>query len=70
MIFYYLIAALISVSIILTSYYSPSTFAFLGPEAGQMFADAGMNLLWIVLFVKPIFMILVKYTELRTTTFS
>jgi DMSO/TMAO reductase YedYZ heme-binding membrane subunit len=29
-----------------------------------------MNLLWIVLFVKPVFMILLPYTELKTNTLS
>ena len=69
MIFYYIIATVVSFAIVLTSYFSPSTFSFLGPETGQRFANAGIAFLFVTLFVKPICMILVKYTELNTITF-
>ena len=69
MIFYYILAAIISFTIVWISYFSPSTISFFGPEAGQRFADTGILLLWITLFVKPVFMILVKYTELKTVSF-
>ncbi|MFA7298379.1 MAG: hypothetical protein WC010_01915 [Candidatus Absconditabacterales bacterium] len=68
MMYYYIITTLISLAIVLTSYFFPSTFAFLGPETGEWFANAGMNLLRVVLFVKPTFIILMKYTELKTIT--
>jgi DMSO/TMAO reductase YedYZ heme-binding membrane subunit len=55
---------------VLTSYFAPDALSFLWNETSQRFANLGLNLLWITLFVKPVFMILVKYTELKTTTFS
>jgi len=70
MIFYYIIVMLLSLAIVLTSYFVPGALAFLWPEAGKGFADTGIILLWITLFVKPVFMLLVKHTELRTITFS
>jgi len=70
MIFYYSIATLISFALVWISYFAPDTLSFLWPEAGEFFANAGMNLLRVVLFVKPVFILLMKYTELKTITFS
>lgn len=69
MIVYYLLVTLISVGIVLTSYFAPDALSFLGNETSQWFANVGLNLLWVTLFTKPVFMILIPYTELRTTTF-
>ena len=70
MIFYYIIATLISFTLVWISYFSPDTLSSFWPEAGKIFANVGMDLLWITLFVKPVFMLLMKYTELKTITFS
>jgi hypothetical protein len=70
MIYYYIVATIISFVIVITSYFAPDAIAFLGSETSQFFANSGMNLLWIVLFVKPVFMILLPYTELKTNTLS
>jgi len=70
MIFYYIIAALISIAIVLISYFAPDALSFLGNETNQRFADTGMILLRITLFVKPAFMILMKHSELKTISFS
>jgi DMSO/TMAO reductase YedYZ heme-binding membrane subunit len=69
MIIYYIFTTLISVGIVLTSYFAPDALSFLGNETSQWFANVWINLLWITLFTKPVFMILMQYTELRTTTF-
>jgi hypothetical protein len=63
MIFYYIFSTLISFAIVLTSYFSPSTLSFMWPEAGKRFADTGILLLWITLFVKPVFVIMTKYVN-------
>ena len=47
----------------------PESLSFLGDETGEMFANLGMNLLWITMFVKPVFFVLMKYTELKTPDF-
>ena len=67
---YYILITIISIALVLTSYFAPDALSFLGNETSQRFANVGMNLLWITLFVKPIFMLLVKHTELKTSTFS
>jgi hypothetical protein len=55
---------------VLISYAVPSALAFLGNEASQRFANLGLTLLRITLLVKPVFMILMKYTELKTLSFT
>lgn len=70
MILYYIIVTIISFAIVWTSYFSPNALSFLWSEAGKWFADTGMILLRIVLFVKPIYVILAKYTEQKIVTFS
>ncbi|HMS91573.1 MAG TPA: hypothetical protein PKC87_05100 [Candidatus Absconditabacterales bacterium] len=67
---YYIIVTFISVAIVLASYFAPDALSFLGNETSERFANTGLNLLWFTLLVKPLFMILLKYTELKTTTFS
>lgn len=70
MIFYYILITLISIAIVLLTYFSPDSLLFLGDEVPQWFANTWMNLLWITLLVKPVFMILMKYSELKTITFT
>ena len=70
MIFYYILITLISIAIVLLTYFSPDVLLFLGDEVPQWFANTWMNLLWITLLVKPVFMILMKYSELKTLTFT
>ncbi len=70
MIFYYSIIAVISLAIVTISYAAPDALWFLWNEAGKWFADTGMILLWITLLVKPVFMILMKHSELKTISFS
>lgn len=70
MIFYYIFITLISITIVLLTYISPESLSFLGDEMPQWFANTGINLLWITLLVKPVFMILMPHTELKVITFS
>lgn len=70
MLLYYILATLISLGIVLTSYFAPEALSFLGNETSQRFANLGLTLLWITLLVKPVFMILMKYTELKTLSFT
>lgn len=67
---YYLLVTFISIAIVVVSYFAPDALSFLGNETNQWFANTWLNLLWFTLLVKPVFMILMKYTELKTTTFS
>jgi len=68
MIIYYFFVTLISVTIVIISYFAPDVLSLLGNETSQWFANVGLNLLWFTLLVKPVFMILIPYTELRTMT--
>lgn len=70
MILYYILATLISFWIVLTSYFAPDALSFLGNETSQRFANFGLILLRVTLLVKPVFMILMKYTEIKTLTFT
>ena len=70
MIIYYIIITFVSLAIVLLSYIAPSSLAFFGNELSEGFANIGMSLLWIVLFVKPVFIILGKYSESKTLTFT
>lgn len=70
MIIYYLFVTIISLAIVLISYFAPEALSFLGNETSQRFASTWLNLLWFTLLVKPVFMILIKYTELKTPTFD
>jgi len=67
---YYMIVTLISIAIVLTSYFAPDALLFLWNETSERFANTWLNLLWLTLFVKPLFILLLKYTELKTTRFS
>lgn len=69
MIIYYLFITSISLAIVLLSYFAPDVLSFLGDETSQRFANAWLNLLWFTLLVKPVCMILMKYTELKTISF-
>ncbi len=66
---YYFIVTLISVAIVLLTYFSPESLSFFGNEIPQWFANFWMNLLWVTLLVKPIFVILMPYTEVKDLTF-
>lgn len=67
---YYSIVTVISLALVVTSYFAPAAVASYGFQINSRFAQAGLTLLWITLFVKPVFMILVKYTELRSISFA
>lgn len=69
MILYYIVATALSIVIVMISYFIPDALSFLGNETSQMFANFGLNLLWFTLLIKPVFMILIKYTELKTLDF-
>lgn len=69
MIIYYILATIISFGVVLTTYFTPDALAIFGNEVNEKFANIGMLLLRITLLVKPIFMILMKYSELKTFTF-
>ena len=70
MIVYYLVITCISLAIVAISYIAPDALSFLGNETSQRFANAWLNLLWFTLLVKPVFMVLMKYTEVKTITLS
>ncbi len=70
MIFYYILATIISFGVVLTTYFAPDALAFLGNEINEKCANIWMLLLRITLLVKPIFIILMKYTEFKTISFS
>lgn len=55
---------------VVVTYFAPNALSFLGNEVSEKFANIGMALLRVTLLVKPIFMILMKYTELKTFTFA
>ncbi len=65
---YYVIVSLISFGLVMASYFLPNMATMYGFSINSWFAQIGLMLLWITLFVKPLFMILVRYTELRTIT--
>lgn len=68
MIRYYLSVTGICLAIVLTSYFVPNALSFFWDEISEWFANLWLNLLWITLLVKPVFMILLPYTEIKTTT--
>lgn len=67
---YYVLVTLISLGLVLTAYFVPQTLSFLGNEVSQWCANFGLTLLRITLLVKPVLVILMKYTELKTLTFT
>ncbi len=69
MMLYYLVVTLISIVIVVVSYFDPQAFALFWNEFNEWFANVGMNLLRITLLVKPVFMILMPYSELKLITF-
>lgn len=69
MLLYYILATLISFGLVLTTYFAPDALSFLGNETSEWFANFWLTLLRVTLLVKPVFMILMKYTELKTLTF-
>lgn len=70
MILYYILITIISLGMVVVTYFAPNALSFLGNEVNEKFANIGMALLRVTLLVKPIFMILMKYTELKTFTFA
>lgn len=69
MILYYIIIFIIGAGTVLTWYFAPQIVAIFGNEVNQWFANVGITLLWITLFVKPLFIVLMQYTELKTLSF-
>lgn len=70
MILYYILITIVSLGMVVVTYFAPNALSFLGNEVNEKFANIGMALLRITLLVKPVFMILMKYTEVKTLTFS
>ena len=68
MILYYIFMTIISLGMVVITYFAPNALSFLGNEVNEKFANIGMALLRITLLVKPIFSILMKYSELKTLT--
>lgn len=68
--YYYILTTIISLGLVLTTYFIPQTLSFLGNEVSQWCANFGLTLLWITLLVKPLFVIMMKYSELKTLTFT
>lgn len=66
---YYIVVTLISVAIVVLSYFDSQALSIFWREMNQWFSNTWMDLLRITLLVKPIFMILMPYSELKLITF-
>ncbi len=69
MILYYILATIISFGLVLTNFFAPDALAIFGNEVNEKFANIWMILLRITLLVKPVFVVLMQYSELKTLTF-